>query len=268
MKIALCIEYDGSDYSGWQKQNDVDSIQGEIEKALESIALEKIDTYASGRTDTGVHALIQIIHFETSIERPVTAWIRGVNAFLTSSIRVLWAQEVDDTFHARYSATQRHYEYLVYNASFPSALWANKAGWIHDDLDFNKMKKAIQYFEGEHDFSAFRSSECQAKSPVRTITRTSILNYHPFYLFKFSANGFLHHQIRNMMGAILYIGKGNYPSEYINELLISKDRKKSPPTFSPHGLYLCGVDYDPCYAFPFTHRTVNIFDNNHLSQDR
>ncbi len=268
MKIALCVEYDGSNYSGWQKQNDVDSIQGEIEKALESIVLEKIDTYASGRTDTGVHALIQIIHFETSIERPVTAWIRGVNAFLPSSIRVLWAQEVEDTFHARYSAIQRHYEYLVYNASFPSALWTSKAGWIHDDLDFNKMKKAIQYFEGEHDFSAFRSSECQAKSPVRTITGTSILNYHPFYLFKFSANGFLHHQIRNMMGAILYIGKGNYPSEYINELLISKDRKKSPPTFSPQGLYLCGVDYDPCYAFPFTHRTVNIFDNNHLSQDR
>jgi len=268
MKIALCIEYDGSDYSGWQKQNDVDSIQDEIEKALESIALEKIDTYASGRTDTGVHALIQIIHFETSIERPVTAWIRGVNAFLTSSIRVLWAQEVDDTFHARYSATQRHYEYLVYNASFPSALWANKSGWIHDDLDFNKMKQAIQYFEGEHDFSAFRSSECQAKSPVRTITRTSILNCHPFYLFRFSANGFLHHQIRNMMGAILYIGKGNYPSEYIKELLLSKDRTKSPPTSLPDGLYLSGVDYDGRYSFPFMRRTVNIFDNNHLSQDR
>jgi len=268
MKIALCAEYDGSNYSGWQKQNDTDSVQGEIEKALESIAKEKIDTYASGRTDTGVHALIQIIHFETSIDRPMTAWIRGVNAFLPSSIRVLWAQEVDDTFHARYSATQRHYEYLLYNASSHSALWAKKAGWIHDDLDFNKMKTAIQYFEGEHDFSAFRSSECQAKSPIRTITRTSILNYHPFYLFKFSANGFLHHQIRNMMGAILYIGKGNYPSEYIYELLISKDRKKSPPTFSSHGLYLCGVDYDPCYALSLTHRTVNIFDNNHLSQDR
>ena len=268
MKIALCIEYDGSNYFGWQKQNDVDSIQGEIEKALVGIALEKLDTYASGRTDTGVHALIQVIHFETAMDRPLTAWVRGVNAFLPSSIRVLWAQEVDDTFHARYSATQRHYEYLVYNASFPSALWANKSGWIHDELDFNKMKEALLYFKGEHDFSAFRSSECQAKSPVRTITHTSIENYHPFYLFKFSANGFLHHQIRNMMGAILYIGKGNYSSEYIKELLLSKDRTKSPPTFSPHGLYLSGVDYDARYGFPFMRRTVNIFDNNHLSQHR
>ena len=126
----------------------------------------------------------------------------------------------------------------------------------------------IQYFEGEHDFSAFRSSECQAKSPVRTMSRISLTNYHPFYLFKFSANGFLHHQIRNMMGAILYIGKGNYPSNYIEELLLSKDRTKSPPTFLPDGLYLSGVDYDARYAFPFMHRTVNIFDNNHLCQDR
>ena len=181
MRIALCIEYDGSNFSGWQKQNDVESIQGDIEKALESIALEKLDTYASGRTDAGVHALIQIIHFDTIIERPITAWVRGVNAFLPPSIRVLWAQKVDDTFHARYSASQRHYEYLVYNASMPSALWANKAGWIHDVLDFNKMKEAIDYFKGEHDFSAFRSSECQAKSPIRTITHTSIENYHPFY---------------------------------------------------------------------------------------
>ena len=129
---------------------------------------------------------------------------------------------------------------------------------------FKKMKEALQYFEGEHDFSAFRSSECQAKSPVRTMSRISLTNYHPFYLFKFSANGFLHHQIRNMMGAILYIGKGNYPSNYIEELLLSKDRTKSPPTFSPDGLYLSGVDYDVRYAFPFMRRTVNIFDNNHL----
>ena len=268
MKIVLCIEYNGSHYSGWQKQNDVNSIQGEIEKALESIALEKLDTYASGRTDACVDALVQMVHFETKIHRPITAWVRGVNAFLPLSIRVLWAKEVDDTFHARYSASQRHYEYLIYNASFSSALWANKAGWIHDELDFKKMKEAIQYFEGEHDFSAFRSSECQAKSPVRTMSRISLTNYHPFYLFKFSANGFLHHQIRNMMGAILYIGKGNYPSNYIEELLLSKDRTKSPPTFSPDGLYLSGVDYDARYAFPFMRRTVNIFDNNHLCQDR
>lgn len=268
MKIALCIEYNGSSYSGWQKQNDVDSIQGQIEKALESIAKEKLDTFASGRTDSGVHALVQIIHFETRIKRPTTSWVRGVNAFLPPAIRVLWAKEVNDKFHARHSAIQRHYEYLVYNASFPSALWLNQSGWVHDDLDFNKMKEAIQYFEGEHDFSAFRSSECQAKSPVRKISQTSIENYYPFYLFKFSANGFLHHQIRNMMGAILYIGKGNYPSIYIEELLLSKDRSKSPPTFSSHGLYLSGVDYDASHQFPFMHRTVNIFDNNHFSQDR
>ena len=268
MRIALCIEYDGFDYSGWQKQSDVNSIQGKIEKALESIALEKLDTYASGRTDTGVHALLQMIHFDTNISRPISAWVRGVNAYLPLSIRVLWAKEVNDTFHARYSAAQRHYEYLVYNASISSALWAKKAGWIHDELDLHKMKEAIQYFEGEHDFSAFRSSECQAKSPVRTMSHVSIENYHPFYLFKFSANGFLHHQIRNMMGAILYIGKGNYPSHHIKELLLSKDRTKSPPTFSPDGLYLSGVDYDARYNFPFMRRTVNIFDNNDLSQDR
>lgn len=268
MKIVLCIEYDGSNFSGWQKQNDVMSVQGEIEKALENIALKKLDTFASGRTDTGVHALVQMVHFETEIERPITAWVRGVNAFLPPSIRVLWARAVENDFHARYSATQRHYEYLVFNASFQSALWTNKAGWIHDELDFNKMKDAIQCFEGEHDFSAFRSSECQAKSPIRTISKTQIENYHPFYLFKFSANGFLHHQIRNMMGAILYIGKGNYSSSYINELLLSKDRTKSPPTFSPHGLYLSGVEYDAHFAFPFMQRTVNIFNNNHVRQDR
>jgi len=258
-RIALGVVYDGSGFCGWQSQPSACGVQDAIEAAIASISQHAVRVHAAGRTDTGVHASCQVIHFDTESTRPISAWVRGVNANLPETVRVEWAVEVDSAFHARFSAYSRRYEYLLYNAPVASALMAKKSGWFHLPLDYSAMQKAAGYLIGEHDFSAFRASECQASSPVRTmhqaeVTQTKLTENKAYFQFNFNANAFLQHQVRNMIGALIYIGKGAHPPEYMQTLLQSRNRTLSPPTFSPHGLYLIGVGYDAKWGLPIGER--------------
>jgi len=259
MRLALGLEYDGSHFCGWQSQSGGCGTQDSLESALKQLAGHELRVIAAGRTDTGVHALSQVVHFDTLTERPLSAWVRGVNAYLPATVRVLWAQVVDEEFHARFSAYQRSYQYLLLNHGVAPAIMAGKAGWFHSPLDVEAMSQASAYLVGQHDFSAFRAAECQAKTPIKQMHQSSVKRMGDYLLFDFCANAFLHHQVRNMVGALVYIGKGNHPPDYMLELLQSRDRTKSPPTFSPDGLYLCGVGYDKKWGLPSTQRELTIF---------
>lgn len=250
MRFALGISYDGAHFCGWQSQPNACGVQDALESAIASIAQHKIRVHAAGRTDTGVHAFGQVVHFDTDAVRPISAWVRGVNAHLPATVRVEWVREVDENFHARFSAFSRSYQYILYCSPVAPALMATKAGWFHLPLDFSAMQEAAGYLLGEHDFSSFRASECQASSPVRTLTHAKVSEHGKYFIFEFSANAFLQHQVRNMIGALIYIGKGAHPPTYIKELLQKRDRTLSPPTFSPFGLYLTGVGYDQKWDFP------------------
>ena len=252
MKIALGLSYDGTCFCGWQSQPNGGGVQDVLETAIATIAKHVIRVHAAGRTDTGVHALSQVIHFETGSSRPLSAWIRGVNVYLPSTIRVQWARVVDEHFHARFSAYSRSYQYLLYNAPVASALMATKAGWFHLPLDGDAMAEGANYLLGEHDFSAFRASECQAKSAIKHMKIAKVQKFNDYFTFKFSANAFLQHQVRNMIGALVYVGKGAFPPSYIKALLEQRNRTLSPPTFSPAGLYLTGVGYDEKWGLPVT----------------
>jgi tRNA pseudouridine38-40 synthase len=258
MRIALGVEYDGAPYCGWQSQTGGCGVQDFLENALAKIAEHEIRVHAAGRTDTGVHAMMQVVHFDTEINRPDTAWVRGVNAFLPESVRVLWAKMVDDEFHARFSATQRSYQYLLANQATAPAIKAQQAGWYHLPLNISSMQTGMAHLRGEHDFSAFRASECQAKSPIKNLQVASIEAYGEYFVFNFSANAFLQHQVRNMVGALIYVGNGKHPPEFIKELLEQKNRTLSPPTFSPNGLYLVGVAYDTKFDLPNTQRQLTL----------
>lgn len=250
MRIALGLAYDGTLFCGWQSQPSLCGVQDVLEAALSKIAQSVIRVHAAGRTDTGVHALGQVVHFDTDAIRPISAWVRGVNAHLPPTVRVEWAHEVGSDFHARFSAFSRSYQYLLYNAPVAPALMATKAGWFHLALDYSAMHEAASYLIGEHDFSAFRASECQAKSPVRNLVQADVKVVGKYFIFEFSANAFLQHQVRNMIGALIYVGKGSHPPSYIKELLKKCDRTLSPPTFSPFGLYLTGVGYHEKWRLP------------------
>ena len=256
MRMVLGVEYDGAPYCGWQSQTNCCGVQDFVENAIAKIAQHPVRLHAAGRTDTGVHAVMQVVHFDTDINRPETAWVRGVNAFLPKTVRIIWAKRVDDTFHARFSARQRSYQYLLVNQATAPAISADKAGWYHQPLNVMAMQEAIAHLQGEHDFSAFRASECQANSPVRTLSTASIKAHGNYIVFNFSANAFLQHQVRNMVGALIYVGNGKYAPLFIKELLKQKNRTLSPPTFSPNGLYLVGVDYDQKFELPCTQRTL------------
>lgn len=260
MRIALSIEYDGAFYCGWQSQVNICGVQDFLETAIKNIAEHAVRIHAAGRTDTGVHGLSQIVHFDTETSRPVSAWVRGVNAFLPASIRVLWAKVVSDEFHARFSAQQRRYQYLLLNAPVAPAILASKSGWYHLPLDIAAMQEAIIYLRGEHDFSAFRASECQAKSPVKNLQIATVKQFGEQFIFEFAANAFLQHQVRNMVGALIYVGNGKYPPTLIQDLLVQKDRSLSPPTFSPNGLYLAGVQYDEKFGLPNSQRSLGYID--------
>lgn len=259
MRIALGIEYDGFPYKGWQSQVGVPTVQDALETALAAMANSFVRIHAAGRTDTGVHALMQVVHFETATQRPMTAWVRGVNAHLPASIRVLWAHEVADDFHARFSAEARSYQYVLQNSAVDTAIMANKTGWFHSPLDFAAMQEAVSYLLGEHDFSAFRAADCQANSPIKHMQKAQVMQLGTSFIFEFTANAFLHHQVRNMVGALVYVGKGYYPPTHMKALLSAKDRTLSPPTFSPAGLYLIGVKYASKWGLPDTHRTLTFF---------
>ena len=259
MRIALGIEYDGTHFLGWQSQTNRQGVQDSLETCIGKISGLSMRVHAAGRTDTGVHATMQVVHFDTDVERPITAWVRGVNAFLPKSVRVLWAKAVSDAFHARFSASTRHYQYLLVNQAVAPAILADKAGWYHMPLNTNAMIEAIGYLQGEHDFSAFRASECQASSPIRHLKTAFIETRDEKIVFHFSANAFLQHQVRNMVGALIYVGNNKYQPSMIKTLLAEKNRKLSPPTFSPNGLYLVGVDYADDFALPLTKRPITAF---------
>ena len=246
---ALGLEYDGQPFFGWQAQPSGNTVQDRLEYAIAQIACEPISSVCAGRTDTGVHALSQIVHFNTHSDRSSNAWIRGVNCHLPKTIRVLWAQPVDQQFHARYSACKRHYRYVLYNAPVRPALYQGKVGWTHHELNEICIRKAMAQLIGTHDFSAFRSSECQAKSPVKTIYNITLIKEKSLWIFDFEASGFLHHMIRNIIGTLVAIGKDAKAEEWIRLLLEQKDRKNAPPTFSPDGLYLTQIEYPNTYNF-------------------
>jgi len=249
-RIALGLEYDGSRFLGWQTQPGGGTVQDALQPALAAIAGTSVEVTGAGRTDRGVHARLQVVHFDTEAKRPSSAWVRGVNALLPDSVAVLWSHEVPDDFHARYSARARTYRYELLNRPVRAALEAQYVGWFHLPLDVEKMRAAAALLAGEHDFSAFRSSECQAKSPVRTIDRFEITRQGETIHFIVRANAFLHHMVRNLVGTLVYVGKGKHPPEWVTELLRSKDRTKSAPTFGPEGLYLEKIDYEAKWGLP------------------
>ena len=257
VKIALGLEYDGSAFCGWQSQSDGCGIQDALEHALAGIAGEKVRIHAAGRTDAGVHALAQVVHFDTSAVRPESAWVRGCNALLPDSVSILWARQVAEDFHARFSAQGRHYRYLLLNHPVRPGLFAAKMGWFHMPLNLDLMREGAHYLLGEHDFSAFRASGCQAKSPVRHLRRLTLERQGDTLIFDLAANGFLHHMVRNIVGCLVYVGKGKYPPAWIAELLQHADRTRAAPTFSPDGLYFSGADYESKWNLPRAGRMLN-----------
>jgi tRNA pseudouridine38-40 synthase len=258
MRIALALEYDGRPFCGFQSQANGCGVQDALEHALSGIAGTLVGVAAAGRTDAGVHATSQVVHFDANVVRPPTAWVRGANASLPPAVAVLWARGVDQSFHARFAATARHYGYLLLNRPERPALLAGRAGWYHRPLDVAAMDSACAVLRGTHDFSAFRAAECQAKSPVKTLHRASVAAEGPLVRFDFSADAFLHHMIRNLVGALVRIGAGKADADWLAQVLASRDRAQAAPTFSPDGLYFAGADYDPRFGLPPTRRDLVI----------
>ena len=249
-RIALGLEYDGRLFCGWQTQPEGCAVQDALERALAEIHGAPVATMVAGRTDAGVHALSQVAHFDALNSRPESAWLRGVNALLPEGIAVLWAKTVADDFHARYSATERAYRYVLLNHPVRPALLAGRVGWVHTALDGARMVEAAAHLVGTHDFSAFRAAECQAKSPVRELRQARVLRQGDFILFEFRANAFLHHQVRNMVGSLVWVGMGRRSPEWVREVLEGRDRRLAAATFAPDGLYLAEVGYDPRWELP------------------
>ena len=247
MRIALGLEYEGSGFCGWQSQAGGGAVQNVLESALSIVADTPTRVVCAGRTDSGVHALAQVVHFDTEAVRPDTAWVRGVNAHLPDSVAVRWAQPVPNDFHARFSARGRRYRYLLLNRAERPGLMARRVGWFHRPLDADAMAAAAGLLLGEHDFSAFRAIECQAKSPVKTLRRADVTRHGDLLVFEFEASAFLHHMVRNLVGALVYVGKGAHPPEWVGDILTGRDRALAAPTFEACGLYLAGVDYDPAW---------------------
>ena len=250
MRIALGISYDGAPFSGWQSQPSGATVQDRLEQALAQIAGEPVRIRGAGRTDTGVHALGQVAHFEAGASRPLQAWVRGTNAHLPEAIAVHWAVEVPGDFDARFSARSRRYCYLLYNEAVRPSVLANLSGWFHLPLDLDAMREASNALMGEHDFSAFRSSQCQAKTPVRTISEIALRRMGPYVLIDVVADAFLHHMVRNLVGSLVYVGSGRQPPGWLSEVLASRDRASAAPTFSPNGLYLAEIRYDSRWRLP------------------
>ena len=253
-RIALGMQYDGSPWSGWQTQPDGCTVQDVLEAALKKFTRHEIATVCAGRTDAGVHAIEQVIHFDTDISRETASWVRGVNAFLPPSIAVRWACEVrrdgEDDFHARFSASERTYHYVLYNHPVRSPLLCGKVGWVFRPLDESNMRIAARALIGVHDFSAFRASQCQAKSPVRTMHEIDIARKGNLIVITLRANAFLHHMVRNIVGSLISIGNGKKPADWLKEVLEGRDRKYAAPTFMPDGLYLAKIEYDQKWQLP------------------
>ncbi len=256
MRIALGLEYDGSAFFGWQSQPCGNTVQDVLEQAIGRIGRAPVRVHCAGRTDAGVHALSQVVHFDTAAERPLEAWVRGVNAHLPASVAVRWARRVTEEFHARYAAISRGYCYVLYCAPVRPALDARRVGWVHHRLDADAMREAAACLAGEHDFSAFRSAQCQARSPVRTLHEVAVSEHGSHVLIALRANAFLHHMVRNIVGALVQVGRGRRPVRWVGDLLASGDRSLGAPTFAACGLYLCRVEYAANWDLPGAARPV------------
>jgi len=242
-RFALGIEYRGVAYSGWQRQPHADSIQERVEFALSQVADHAVETVCAGRTDAGVHALGQVVHFDTKVERPDKAWVMGVNTHLPDDIRVRWVKLVDEDFSARFSATARHYWYWINNKAQASAVFTGASAWHYQQLDAHKMHQAAQYLLGEQDFSTFRAAQCQSKTAMRNVIHCRVSRHNDLVLVDIKANAFLHHMVRNIVGSLLLIGEGREPVEWLASILEVGDRNLAGPTAPANGLYLFGVDY-------------------------
>jgi len=250
-RVALGIEYDGSEYYGFQKQKSTEqTIQGNLENSISKVANHSIKTFCSGRTDAGVHAFMQVVHFDTESRRSTREWVRGINSYLPHDIKVLWSKELDETFHARYSATHRSYLYRILNNQTPSALWSKRSLFVPQKLDIRAMRAASKYLIGEHDFSSFRGSGCQSNSPVRTIEEIKITNKNNFITFELRANAFLLHMVRIIIGTLLMVGKREIKPVEMKNILNEKDRRIAGKTVSSSGLYFLGPKYPAKYHLP------------------
>lgn len=250
MRWALGVEYDGSAFHGWQVQENLDTVQLRVERAISRVADRDVRVICAGRTDTGVHGVGQVVHFDTTAVRTPRNWVLGCNVNLPRDISVNWALAVPDRFHARFSAISRSYRYLILNRATRSALWRNRAVWVHRSLDEKRMQAAARCLVGTHDFSSYRALGCQAKSPVRTITRLEVRRESEQVLIDVTADGFLHHMVRNIAGVLMAIGKGDRPVEWSEEVLAHRDRTLGGVTAPPEGLYLLHVAYPKVFDLP------------------
>jgi tRNA pseudouridine38-40 synthase len=246
-RIVLRVAYEGSAFEGWQTQPSGNAVQDKLEAALAAVAGTPLRTVCAGRTDAGVHALAQVVHLDSPVARPIGAWLRGVNAHLPAGIAVQHVTSVDDAFHARYGALRRSYCYLIYRGAARHPLYAGRTGWVFRPLDVATMAQAAAHLVGEHDFTAFRSSQCQARSPVRRVESIAVRELGPLVAIEIVANAFLHHMVRNVVGALVWVGLRRRPAAWVEELLAGRDRSLGAPTFAPDGLYLSGVQYRSQY---------------------
>jgi tRNA pseudouridine38-40 synthase len=250
MRLALGISYQGQAYEGWQSQLSGRTVQDRLEAALAEFATQPVSTVCAGRTDAGVHGLMQVVHFDTPLRREEFSWIRGTNRFLPADIAVEWARPVPDEFHSRASAIARRYSYIVLESKVRPSIDAGRVGWVFRQLDADAMRQASLALIGEHDFSSFRASSCQALSPVKTLNSVTITRRGAYWRFDFEGNAFLHHMIRNLMGCLLVIGQGQQPPSWLAQVLQARDRDAAAPTFSPAGLYFLGPVYDARWNLP------------------
>ena len=250
-RIALGIEYKGARYRGWQRQESgVPSVQAALEKALSQVAAEPVSLMCAGRTDAGVHASGQVVHFDTRVERPLKAWIMGGNANLPPDISVTWAKVMPAEFHARFKAFARRYRYVIYNDPIRPAHMAEEVTWNHRPLDVARMREAAAHLVGTHDFTSFRAVQCQAKSPVKTVHHLEVIEHGRFIVIDVRANAFLHHMVRNFAGVLMTIGAGEREPGWVAEVLAARDRRAGGVTAHPYGLYLVQVEYPPEFELP------------------
>jgi tRNA pseudouridine38-40 synthase len=250
MRLALGISYNGQAYEGWQSQLSGRTVQDQLEKALGRFAAQPISTLCAGRTDAGVHGLMQVVHFDTPVDREEFSWVRGTNRFLPDDIAVQWARRVPDAFHSRACATSRRYAYLVLESAVRPSVDAGRVGWVFRPLDEHAMREAAALLIGQHDYTSFRASACQSRTPVKTMKRIELARRGAYWRFEFEADAFLHHMIRNIMGCLLMIGQGQQAPQWMGQVLAARNRDAAAPTFSPNGLYVLGPVYGEEWNLP------------------
>jgi len=250
VRIAAGVEYDGSAFCGWQYQEHSPSVQAAVEKALSRVANVPLRVVCAGRTDTGVHAAGQVIHFDTTAQRSEFSWVRGANSNLPDSVRLLWARTVDAGFHARFKAQRRYYRYVIFNRAIHPAYLHKRVSWEYRPLEIEPMQQAAVHLIGEHDFSAYRAVACQAKSPIRTLHQLDIRRHGQFIILDLTANAFLHHMVRNIAGVLMRIGAGEAKPDWARQVLEQRDRTLGGVTAPPDGLYFMQVDYPAEFALP------------------